>query len=55
MIHPTKIEIPAPEHAPITTVPETRRHDLDALRGFAMLLGVVLHISLAFFPSFWPV
>jgi peptidoglycan/LPS O-acetylase OafA/YrhL len=55
MIYSTEIEIPAPEHAPITTAPETRRHDLDALRGFAMLLGVVLHISLAFFPSFWPV
>ena len=32
-----------------------RRHDLDALRGFAMLLGIGLHASLAFFPSFWPV
>ncbi len=32
-----------------------RRHDLDALRGFAMLLGIGLHAALAFFPSFWPV
>lgn len=32
-----------------------RRHDLDALRGFAMLLGIGLHASLAFFPAFWPV
>jgi peptidoglycan/LPS O-acetylase OafA/YrhL len=32
-----------------------RRHDLDALRGFAMLLGIALHVSLAFFPTFWPV
>lgn len=30
-----------------------RRHDLDALRGFAMLLGVGLHASLAFFPAPW--
>lgn len=34
---------------------KVRRHDLDALRGFAMLLGIGLHASLAFFPSFWPV
>jgi len=32
-----------------------RRHDLDALRGFAMLLGIGLHASLAFFPTWWPV
>ena len=31
-----------------------RWHDLDALRGFAMLLGIGLHAALAFFPSFWP-
>ncbi len=30
-----------------------RRHDLDALRGFAMLLGIALHASLAFFPAPW--
>ena len=30
-----------------------RRHDLDALRGFAMLLGIGLHASLAFFPAPW--
>ena len=35
--------------------PARRWHDLDALRGFAMLLGIGLHASLAFFPSFWPV
>ena len=32
-----------------------RRHDLDALRGFAMLLGIGLHASLSFFPGFWAV
>ena len=31
-----------------------RWNDLDALRGFAMLLGIGLHASLSFFPSFWP-
>lgn len=31
-----------------------RLHDLDALRGFAMLLGLVLHSTLAFLPGFWP-
>ena len=30
-----------------------RLHDLDALRGFAMLLGIGLHASLAFFPAAW--
>lgn len=35
--------------------PEARRNDLDALRAFAMLLGIVLHVSLSFFPMFWPV
>lgn len=32
-----------------------RRHDLDALRAFAMLLGLALHASLSFFPAPWPV
>ncbi|MFM8826011.1 MAG: acyltransferase family protein [Actinomycetota bacterium] len=32
-----------------------RRTDLDALRGFAMLLGIALHAALAFFGSPWPV
>ena len=33
---------------------ERRRwHDLDALRGFAMLLGVGLHAALSFFPAPW--
>ena len=33
--------------------PAARWHDLDALRGFAMLLGIALHASLSFFPAFW--
>lgn len=33
----------------------SRRHDLDALRGFAMLLGVFLHACLAYFPFPWVV
>ncbi len=32
-----------------------RRSDLDALRAGAMLLGIVLHASLSFFPSYWMV
>ena len=40
---------------PSDVSPTRRWHHLDALRGFAMLLGIGLHSSLAFFPSFWPV
>lgn len=32
-----------------------RRSDLDALRAGAMLLGIVLHAALSFFPAFWVV
>lgn len=32
-----------------------RRGDLDALRAFAMLLGIVLHASTSFYGSVWPV
>jgi surface polysaccharide O-acyltransferase-like enzyme len=32
-----------------------RRTDLDALRSFAMLLGIALHVSLSFFAFPWPV
>ncbi len=35
--------------------PIARRHDLDALRAFAMLLGIVLHGALAFIPGAWAV
>ena len=35
---------------------KTRYHDLDALRAFAMLLGIVLHGLLSFLPiPIWPV
>jgi len=30
---------------------DQRLHSLDALRGFALLLGIVLHASLSFFPA----
>ena len=34
----------------------TRFHDLDALRGFAMLLGILLHTGLFLVPlDSWPV
>ena len=39
--------------APATGI--ERRHDLDALRAFAMLLGIVLHGALAFIPGAWAV
>jgi peptidoglycan/LPS O-acetylase OafA/YrhL len=32
-----------------------RRSDLDALRSFAMALGIVVHASLAFYQAPWPV
>ncbi len=35
-----------------------RYHALDSLRGFAMFLGVVLHVAISFMatpPAFWPV
>lgn len=32
-----------------------RRHDLDALRAFAMLLGIVLHVALSFSGGPWMV
>lgn len=53
---------PLPEDKPASplatdapTVAATRRHDLDAVRSFAMSLGVVLHacLSLSFVP--WPI
>ncbi|MEM7623436.1 MAG: acyltransferase family protein [Planctomycetota bacterium] len=40
-----------PALAPSTT----RRHDLDALRAFAMLLGILLHGALSFIAIPWPV
>lgn len=41
-----------------STQADTRRHDLDALRAFAMLLGIVLHGAMSFIPGavvFWGV
>lgn len=38
------------------TEPSTqRRHDLDALRAFAMLLGIALHAAMSFTIAPWPV
>jgi peptidoglycan/LPS O-acetylase OafA/YrhL len=37
---------------------DSRRHDLDALRAFAMLLGILLHATISFIPGvglFWGV
>lgn len=32
--------------------PDERRHDLDALRAAAMLLGIIYHVSLSFAEGF---
>ena len=45
----SSVESPAATVLPVAR----RRHDLDALRGFAMLLGIGLHASLAYFPAPW--
>lgn len=37
------------------TTPAHRRHDLDALRAFAMLLGIALHAALAYIGAGWVV
>lgn len=36
-------------------LPSVRRHDLDALRSFAMLLGIALHAALAYIGAGWVV
>jgi len=35
------------------TPPDARRHELDALRSFAMLLGIALHAALAYVGAGW--
>ena len=40
---------------PVAEPAVQRRHDLDALRAIAMLLGIVLHAALSFTPIPWPV
>ena len=37
----------------VVKVPSRRFHELDALRAFAMLLGIVLHAALFFMPDAW--
>jgi len=51
----TAVDAEVEAEAPPAPPPSRRRHDLDALRGFAMLLGIALHASLAFFPAAWVV
>lgn len=36
---------------PVSTSASSRRHDLDALRAFAMLLGIILHGIMSFIPG----
>ena len=40
-------------HSPAAPGGIARRHDLDALRALAMLLGIVLHAALSFAPGLW--
>ena len=40
----------SPPTAPDQPAPTKRFHDLDALRAFAMLLGIVLHAAISFMP-----
>lgn len=47
------METESPLASPMSSPP--RRHDLDALRAFAMLLGIALHAALSFIPGIWPV
>ena len=42
------VDVSSPASAP-------RRHDLDALRAAAMLLGIALHGAVSYFPAMWPV
>lgn len=44
------------ETSPVPSTGVARRHDLDALRAFAMLLGIGLHAALSYFEMpIWPV
>jgi len=45
----------APASNEPATAPDPRRHDLDALRAFAMLLGIALHAALSFTDTPWAV
>lgn len=67
---PTQVTFVRPDQSPENIVAETsstaqpqthvRYHGLDALRGFAMMLGIVLHAALSYFLAesgygvFWP-
>jgi glucan biosynthesis protein C len=46
----TRIRSTTPPHAPPRTAP-TRLHHLDALRGGALLLGVLLHALMPYLPG----
>jgi hypothetical protein len=37
------------------SLPDERRHDYDALRGCAMLLGIILHACMAYMGPYWVV
>ena len=41
------------DHSHSGDTPRPRRHDLDALRALAMLLGILLHAMMSFLPGLW--
>lgn len=47
--------LPGTAPVPAGPPPARRLHGLDALRAFAMLLGIGLHAALSFIPGFWAV
>ncbi len=53
----TRSGLPAADNNGSTSTASSydRRHDLDALRAIAMLLGIVLHVGLSFSPIPWTV
>ncbi|MQG21789.1 MAG: hypothetical protein FI725_07390, partial [SAR202 cluster bacterium] len=54
----TSLGMPANNNVEVARDRSTRYHGLDALRGIAMLLGIVLHAALPYMPNvelWWPV
>jgi glucan biosynthesis protein C len=54
----TSLRMPTNSNVEATQDTSTRYHGLDALRGIAMLLGIVLHAALPYMPNveaWWPV
>lgn len=50
----TDMQAPAQSDHGVRKDTAPRFHELDALRAFAMLLGIVLHAAIFLIPDFWP-